>query len=302
MNMFLQKLFGRKTTSRLEPKKPDDKVIHQWLDEGRKFVEENCRHLYPDGFCWECGRGWFGILKELSLELEMLNIKYLDEYGVSVTVKQVKEKFGGLRVYFDVWTEPPWYYTALGKFFDKLSKSLGSCVDYGFEYVEKIPKHYHHTLEMFSGDGDRKQKSNYVNVVRLENGNELGISCVTHYPTLKRVPHRHRVLYFMSWIFGKFGTDLDFSRLYVPSREAEVVREYVENKAFELTSKAEHKSYLICEHCGEKLEENTRCSTRGWVKTLCKRCADGLGQEYRCNGKLYKNGVELQEVSNAEKN
>lgn len=46
------------------------------------------------GFC--CGPGWFPILERLFDEFEQIQ----QEDGLTVTVIQVKEKFGELRVYF----------------------------------------------------------------------------------------------------------------------------------------------------------------------------------------------------------
>ncbi|MDP3792932.1 MAG: hypothetical protein Q8Q89_04375 [bacterium] len=43
-------------------------------------------------FGFECGDGWFGLIKELCEKLRVLNLK-------DFRVLQVKEKFGGLRFY-----------------------------------------------------------------------------------------------------------------------------------------------------------------------------------------------------------
>jgi|SRR5665213_64975 len=54
---------------------------------------------YPDlilnRFQIECGEGWAAILDELFAEISRVRIA-----GSSVTIKQVKEKFGGLRIYW----------------------------------------------------------------------------------------------------------------------------------------------------------------------------------------------------------
>lgn len=49
--------------------------------------------FYPPGFFFECGDGWFKIVKELSEKIDALN-------APDLVVHQVKEKFGGLRFYF----------------------------------------------------------------------------------------------------------------------------------------------------------------------------------------------------------
>jgi len=54
--------------------------------------------------CWglACGSGWFDLLWKMSEKLEALNFK-------SLKITQVKEKFGTLRVYYDV-SEPNIYF------------------------------------------------------------------------------------------------------------------------------------------------------------------------------------------------
>lgn len=64
------------------------------------------RNLMSFGF--ECGDGWYYPLRTLSSKIEMINI--LGEHlGVSVKALQVKEKFGTLRVYFDVHIKLVWW-------------------------------------------------------------------------------------------------------------------------------------------------------------------------------------------------
>ena len=53
-------------------------------------------------FGFECGDGWFDLLKELLIEIKAICV---DNPGITVRVVQVKEKFGGLRFYVDGWNE-----------------------------------------------------------------------------------------------------------------------------------------------------------------------------------------------------
>lgn len=64
-----------------------------------KSPQETC-------MCWgiTCGDGWFDILMELTLKLEPLVVEQINENPESPSqplVRQVKEKFGGLRFYMD---------------------------------------------------------------------------------------------------------------------------------------------------------------------------------------------------------
>jgi len=62
----------------------------------KKFPQLYQRHMLPMSetcMCWgfDCGDGWFGIIEKLSEQLEPLG----------VIAEQVKEKYGGLRFYYD---------------------------------------------------------------------------------------------------------------------------------------------------------------------------------------------------------
>ena len=54
--------------------------------------------------CWgiECGNGWYEPLDNLCFKLESLNKDY-KKYGIQIQAQQVKEKFGGLRFYYNVY-------------------------------------------------------------------------------------------------------------------------------------------------------------------------------------------------------
>jgi len=79
-------------------------------DELDKILVKEFPNLYRDRhgkmqdtcMCWgfECGDGWFEIIKELSAKLEPLDVVAL----------QVKEKFGGLRFYIGAAPEEAFKY------------------------------------------------------------------------------------------------------------------------------------------------------------------------------------------------
>lgn len=61
-------------------------------------LKEECPILYGSNKYFDCGDGWFPLLRELSRHIEEYNRKEVGE-GRHVVVMQVKEKFGGLRFY-----------------------------------------------------------------------------------------------------------------------------------------------------------------------------------------------------------
>lgn len=63
----------------------------------QKFLEQSCPSVFPDGACIQHNDGWFLILFDLCGALEELG---------NVKAAQVKEKFGGLRFYYDLDVDP----------------------------------------------------------------------------------------------------------------------------------------------------------------------------------------------------
>jgi len=281
------------SVTKIESKNPNQ----SWLDAGRGFVERNCRLLYPEHIGWYVGRGWYEILKDLSVELETLNHIY-GKYGIRITAERVKEKFGGLRFYYGVAIMPPWYYTAIGEFFDKIKDFIYKKVFFDFEYVEVVPTHYHHNIQVVDRANLTKTDFACGRYIKLENGKTMILSHPMCYRTMKQVPRRNRFVYTIAVACGYIGRKLNFMNRFTPSRKQEVIRNFIDKKVHKLVSEAEDKSYLTCEECGEGLEKGTVCNTEGWIMTLCRECADKTGKAYRVGEKTYRNGVELKGEAN----
>ena len=74
---------------------------------------EKYPHLFPERFWFACGDGWFNILSSLLYRINMheKHVRQNNAYRVrhgrdpikyeSVKISQVKEKWGGLRFYYD---------------------------------------------------------------------------------------------------------------------------------------------------------------------------------------------------------
>lgn len=273
-----------------------DVPVRPWLDTGKEFVEKNCRLLYPEQLGWCVERGWYGILKDLSVELETLNHVY-GRYGIRITADQVKEKFGGLRFYYSVGILPPWYFTAFGEFFDKISTFISRKVFFDYESVEVIPTHYHHYIRVLENSDTLKIHCFTDRCITLENGSTMDISHSTCYRKMKQVPRRNRLVYIFAVACAYLGRKLNFMYGFTPSRKQEVICSFVEGKAQKLVAEAENKSYLTCEKCGEELKKESVCSTERWIRTLCRKCADETGNVYYMGKKRYRNGKELKEES-----
>lgn len=56
--------------------------------------------LFRDGMVFECGDGWFDLIRDLSVGLEAIcNRQVVDTPETLMVAEHVKEKFGGLRFY-----------------------------------------------------------------------------------------------------------------------------------------------------------------------------------------------------------
>ena len=75
------------------------------MDDTSIWVEilQKCPSLYREGFLFECGPGWFNLIKDLSLKIEKI-IQENDDKSEMFAV-QVKEKYGTLRFYMSSETE-----------------------------------------------------------------------------------------------------------------------------------------------------------------------------------------------------
>ncbi len=61
-----------------------------------------CPILYQNKRGFDCGDGWFALLDELSVKLEVINNSSDNPKAIAT---QVKEKFGGLRFYVESGTD-----------------------------------------------------------------------------------------------------------------------------------------------------------------------------------------------------
>lgn len=84
-------------------------------------------------FGLEIGDGWGPLLRELLTNMK----KYGTEHGIEIEITQVKEKFGELRVYFDIQGEIP---DKLGSCFDVLDDMVDFATDKSREICELCGK------------------------------------------------------------------------------------------------------------------------------------------------------------------
>lgn len=96
----------------------------------------------------------------------------------------------------------------------------------------------------------------------------------------------------------KFGT-LRFYYHIIPtsdilSEEDGIVMNYVEQLVDNYIDDAEKRCENVCEECGKQFydfNKNDRVITKGWIRILCKDCAEKLGNEYYTSEEEMKNDL-----------
>lgn len=77
-------------------------------------LRQECPRLYKQYVAFDCGMGWYDIIRDLSIELESILSDYAENYKVvegeeneiiEMFAVQIKEKYGTLRFYMSCETD-----------------------------------------------------------------------------------------------------------------------------------------------------------------------------------------------------
>ena len=218
-------------------------------------------------------------MQELSYSLETLNFQY-KKFGIEIQAAQIKEKFGGLRFYYDIITLRPWYATCWSAPFRALSRALCR-IDYGRKDVVTRPRGMEIDIRevseerMAAVEADPSRLATNVRASRAF-GKCWETTAQTRFAETKIVPTRHRALYAVLKAVDTFASKVDCdwefgSRL----RRKEIVGTALRKQVDVLIRDAERQCYETCENCGNQIgtDWSPRCETRGWIRGLCKKCA-----------------------------
>ena len=300
----------------------DEKIIDIRAEQQKKTAEDawkNCTLLYTGKtkscreslmcFGWECPDTWNEMLRDLSYELEELNIRYYSKYRARIEAVQVKTKFGFLHFYFDVHIDPPKYIRCWHEWLHNLTKKLDCGNKFAYKSVEDSPRHTEHEVSEITKEQyeDSLKGIKCSNVeYKIEGDRYFKVVHLDHYAVSHHVPTKRRLRYWLMKKIDRLSWKLDFSYSYPVSREQRVVAHIMQQKANEYIRKAEEKSEHICEECGNDIgydERHPACTTFGWISYLCKHCAEKQDRNYSIGKKIYNKGVELkkdEEIENEE--
>lgn len=279
----------------------------KWLEETMDETVRNCRILYGGHcHCWECGAGWHQVLQDLSYSLETLNFQY-EKYGVAVQAAQVKEKFAGLRFYYDVVTLRPWYATCWSAPFRALSRALCR-IDYDRKDVVTRPRGMEIDVRevpeerLAAVEADPSRLATNVRTSRAF-GKCWETTAQTRWAETRIVPTRHRALYSAlkaaNTLAVKFDCDWEFgSRL----RRKEIVGTALQKQVDVLIRDAERQCHETCENCGNQIgtDWSPRCETRGWIRGLCKKCAVAQKSQYVIGNEVWQAGEKIKDLPEEE--
>jgi hypothetical protein len=267
-------------------------------DEQRR-IRKNCPTLYPGARPgWECGPGWTLPLEKLSYRLEALNEVFERSFGVYAEAEQVKEKFGTLRFYFSVKTNMRAAPEALRRAASKCAELISRKVDFSYKCVVVAPHRTVLTCREVKAGEVRDLSFNETAVPSRDRG-----SCYIYgeshvYEKKRRVPTRNRA----AWLFMRACCAVErilCCTYKAATRRQIMARQCLDDLAEELAGKTEDECYSTCEECGRKIGDkySPRCSSVGWIRYLCERCARESGHMYIKNGVKYgKTGEKIEDL------
>lgn len=237
---------------------------------------------------WEFDRGWDDLVQTACRQLEMLNQEYYSKYRIRVQADQIKEKYGTLHFYYSVIQDPPKSIYWFGKTVNKIVDFIDRKVDFKFkEICLKKPENYDSVVEITKEDYEKaiNQKYKFVNIEYKQDGDKyFSISHLYRNGKYTVKPTKHKFLYKIQKILTRIRNELLFIKK--DNKESRNCFAYVETKAEEIIEKCEHDCNNTCEICGCQIGNSWSpvCVTEGYIRYLCKSCADKSGDVYHIHG------------------
>lgn len=253
--------------------------------------------------CWglEIDNGWIHIVDEMSKQLEALNYMFYPKFRVRIQMEQVKEKYGRLTCYYSIICDPPKLICILKdciyRIFEKISK-----LDFKILTVLDCDAHDEiEEIELSSKEEFEKEKKNAARICNVDIFEKDGkfIKRTIHHKCRKIhcIATKHRFLYNLLKKRFKIENFLINLLKIKPTYKQKCIEKYLYEKAKRIVNAAEDRCYNVCEICGHSITDDNdyspRCTTIGWIKYICKNCADKSGDKYLMNGAIWKDGIEV---------
>jgi hypothetical protein len=224
--------------------------------------------------CWGicCDIGWYDNLDELCSVLEELNNKYRG-IGISIQATQVKEKFGGLRFYFQTHIKNSIHRRIFAKIFKYIRLFIERNID--FEYKKVIDKESY-----IENKWKEISKEDFENKVtpytwdkfefKEEDGHYYLGTPISYSEVSHLEPTKHLILYSVRELINKIIVRVE-NQIH-SSKKIEIA-----NKLYKIASalidETEQKCWNTCEKCGKyDFSGENIYSTEGWITRLCSDC------------------------------
>ena len=234
-------------------------------------------------FGWECGEGWWQVLRRLSCELEALNLLVYNKWKVRIQADQVKQKFGILCFYYSVKCDN---YNEVGLAAKKIIDDFESKKDCGYFGLKAVVDERGHTTTEVDDDGKKHNVWHppkcHVEVTKHKD----------EYEQMKKsVDEAHKTL-----------CERGYDNI---TQEQKIMMEWLESEAEKRVRQAEADCYNTCEKCGNQIgtDQSPRCETTGWINYLCDECAAKHNNFYFKNGAKWQGNkmIMTREEVNAER-
>lgn len=260
-------------------------------------------------FGWECGDGWNETLAGLSYELEALNMLFYPKYRVRIQADQVKEKFGTLCFYFSVIVDPGRLRMRLAHFCDRQYRKLLG-VQYKQKFVVDEPEtRYDETEELdketWAAAQSQKRDGWLPQNVELvkKDGKLLRVTHLTKWQKGHYEPTQHKLKWKLKTMWCSLAARLKCSHKE-RTPEQETIVHALETAAQAAVDRATTELERTCETCGSTIgydEKHPVCQMSGWIKHVCKHCAEASKRPYFMGGAEYEAGKLLRSKAQVEK-
>jgi len=258
---------------------------------------------------WETGPGFFENIKDMSCQLEALNILYYPKWKVRIQMDQVKSKFGTLRGYFSVVCDNYNLIGKLGVHLRSLCRKIDRKVSFKMKSVVDQEEYVtDETQELTKEEYDHWKKNNYVEqTLREEDGKYYRDYKLHHCAKMHYEPTKHKIIWKTLKALGKLAFKMQYKFGQKKSTdEQKVIITAMHEQAEKIVREAEEKCYSTCEECGWQIGTNwsPRCQTTGWISYICEKCAKKSSYQYIKNGELWQGEerIKTKEELDADRN
>ena len=225
----------------------------------------------------ECGLGWYKQIDELCSTLEELNNDY-KKYKVQIQATQIKEKFGGLRFYYNVYFEKTLLEKTVLFPFKTIESFLNKHVDFDVQFekiVEKNEEQWEEiTKKEFENQSHPLLKNDFGWKFKIEGGKYFRNKCVYHPVNFKFYAKKHKFLFKIK----EFCLNIRHLTLFNANKESVLKADLLYKIADKLIKNCEEKCWDTCERCGEEnnFDKSNIITPDGWISRICKKCSQNI--------------------------